>query len=263
MKIALAQIAVARGELETNLQKIHRYVKDASAAGASVVYFPEMCTTGFDWAVNRGLLESAASTIQELQTLAREEGIAICGSFLEKTESEHAANTLYFIEADGTIVAKYRKAHLFSLFREEKHVEAGNEIVVAETSIGKLGCSVCYDIRFPELFRACMKQGAEIQVLPAAFPHPRLTHWQTLIRARAIENQSFFIAVNQCGEESHGSDVGEIKYFGHSIVVDPWGEIIVEADESEGLFYTEIDVSLVAKTRSKLSAVDDRRPELY
>lgn len=263
MKIALAQFAVARGDVAKNHARIAELVIEAASCGAGVVCFPEMCTTGFDWAVNRELLDRAELSIQEIQTLALDHKVAICGSFLEKTEAGKSANTLYFIEADGSIVAKYRKAHLFSLFHEERHVEAGNEVVVAETSVGKLGCSICYDIRFPELFRACMSQGAEVQILPAAFPHPRLAHWQTLIRARAVENQSFFIAVNQCGTESHGSDVGEINYFGHSMVVDPWGEVLVEADESEGLFYANVDVSTVAQTRSKLTALDDRRSELY
>jgi len=263
MKIALAQIAVVRGELEQNLDTLKQCVREAAAAGAETVCFPEMCTTGFDWSVNRRQLQGAASIIQQIQTLACEQAIAICGSFLEKTERGNAANTFYFIEADGSITAKYRKLHLFSLFNEELHVEAGSVVVVAHTSLGHLGCSICYDLRFPELFRACMNQGAEIQMLPAAFPHPRLAHWQTLVRARAVENQCFFVAVNQCGAESHSDDVGDVQYFGHSMVVDPWGEVLVEADESAGLFYAEVNVSVVAETRSRLTALDDRRPEVY
>lgn len=263
MKIALAQFAVTRGDVTKNYSRIAALAAEAASAGAVFVCFPEMCTTGFDWATNQEILDSSALTIEQMQALAREHQIAVCGSFLEKTELGRPANTLYYFEADGSITAKYRKAHLFSLFHEEQHVEAGNAIVVAETSLGKLGCSICYDIRFPELFRACMSQGAEVQVLPAAFPHPRLAHWQTLIRGRAVENQSFFIAVNQCGVESHGSDVGDTHYFGHSMVVDPWGEVLVEADESEGLFYADIDVAAVEKARSKLTALNDRRVDLY
>ncbi len=263
MKIALAQFSVDRGDIESNLAKINGYLKEASAHGAQVLFLPELCTTGFDWAQNDKLLAGADAVIRRLQESARLAEVAICGSFLEKTESGNAANTLYYIESDGVIAAKYRKAHLFTLFHEEEHVEAGNDIVVASTRCGKLGLSVCYDLRFPELFRECALAGAEIQVLPAAFPHPRLAHWQTLIRARAIENQSYFIAVNQCGHEGHGSDVGKTHYFGHSMVVDPWGEILLEADEIDGLHLVQIDRSLVEQTRSKLSALRDRRPELY
>jgi len=263
MKIALAQIPVVRSAVDQNIAALRRYAEEASQEGADVVCFPEMCTTGFDWATNRKLLDTAAATIEQVRALAVELEIALCGSFLEKTEKGNSANTFYFVEADGTVTAKYRKMHLFSLFHEERHVEAGDEIIVAETSLGKLGCSICYDLRFPELFRSCMMKGAIVQLLPAAFPHPRLTHWQTLLRARAIENQSFFIAVNQCGVERHGDDVGDTQYFGHSTVVDPWGEVLVEADESEGVFYAQINLAKVTKARKKLTALEDRRPSLY
>lgn len=102
-----------------------------------------------------------------------------------------------------------------------------------------------------------------MQVLPSAFPHPRLTHWQTLIRARAIENQVYFIATNQCSTENHGSDIGDTHYFGHSMVIDPWGEILLEADETAGLYTVEIDVDKVAETRAHMSVLKDRRPDLY
>jgi omega-amidase len=153
--------------------------------------------------------------------------------------------------------------HLFTLFGEEKHVQAGEGLITADTELGRIGCSVCYDLRFPELFRKCALDGAEVQVLPAAFPHPRLVHWRTLVQARAIENQSYFIATNQCGIESHGTTVGEVHYFGHSMVVDPWGEILLEAGEEEGVYLTDIDISLVAKVREHLTALNDRKPELY
>ncbi|MGJ8639898.1 MAG: carbon-nitrogen hydrolase family protein [Opitutaceae bacterium] len=262
MKIALAQISVVRGDIEQNLAKLKRLIVEAASVGAQSVFFPEMCTTGFDGNYNQSVLDDAQRVIQELQTCAKASAIAVSGSFLEKTESGRAANTLYYIECDGSIVAKYRKAHLFTLFKEQAHVEAGDSIVVADTELGKLGCSICYDLRFPELFRSCMQQGATIQFLPAAFPHPRLVHWQTLIRARAIENQSFFIAVNQCGSEAHGSTVGDVSYFGHSSVVDPWGEILYEADETEGLHFVDIDLGSVDIARTKLPALKDRRPDL-
>lgn len=263
MKIALAQFSVERGSVDTNLKTINAFIEESAAADASILFLPEMCTTGFDWTKNKDLLDGAADLIRSLQATAQAVGIAVSGSFLEKTESGNAANTLYYIEKDGSIAAKYRKAHLFTLFREDAHVEAGDDIVVADTECGKIGCSVCYDLRFPELFRKCALKGAELQFLPAAFPHPRLAHWQTLIRARAIENQSFFVAVNQCGCEGHEGDVGTTQYFGHSMVVDPWGEILLEADESAGLHVLEVDLTHVSETRAKLTALKDRRADLY
>ena len=263
MKIALAQYAVQRADPDTNLQTIRRFASQAKAAGARALFLPEMCTTGFDWRRNVELLDQAAAHRTEISAVARESGLAICGSFLEKTGGGRPANTLCFFESSGALAAQYRKAHLFTLFGEEKHVEAGDAIVTANTGIGVIGCSVCYDLRFPELFRRCALAGASIQVLPAAFPNPRLDHWRTLIQARAIENQCFFVATNQCGAEGHGADVGDIQYFGHSMVVDPWGKILVEAGESEGLYLAGIDLAQVEETRKRLTALKDRRPELY
>jgi predicted amidohydrolase len=263
MKIALAQFAVERGDPATNLETIRCFVAQAKEAGACALFLPEMCTTGFDWQRNVELLDVASVHRDAVAGFAKESDIAICGSFLAKTESGRAANTFYFFERSGEIAAAYRKVHLFTLFNEDKHVEAGERIEVANTELGTVGCSICYDLRFPELFRACTLAGAALQVLPAAFPHPRLEHWQTLVRARAIENQCFFIATNQCGSEVPGSALEDIQYFGHSMVVDPWGEILLEAGEDEGIYYAQIDPAKVENVRNRLTALQDRRPELY
>jgi len=261
--IALAQYEVTQGQPDLNVEQILGFLKAAKAAGASVLVLPEMCTTGFHWEQNRLLLNDAHKVIDHLCQAARKYQTALTGSFLEKTERGNAANTQYFIDSTGQIVAKYRKVHLFTLFNEQSHVESGSEITTVDTTIGRCGLSVCYDLRFPELFRKCALAGAEIQILPAAFPHPRLEHWQTLNRARAIENQCYFIAVNQCGVETHQGDDQDTHYFGHSMVVDPWGQVLLEAGEDSGLFTLEIDLSDVSKVRNHLTALRDRRPDLY
>lgn len=263
MKIALAQFPVERGDPEANLELIDGYMSQAQCEGATALFLPEMCTTGFGWSRNRELLDGAASVVERVAAMARTYELDVCGSFLERTESDNAANTMFYLDANGQVMAKYRKMHLFTLFNEEQHVEGGREIVTVETKIGRVGCSVCYDLRFPEVFRACALAGAEVQVLAAAFPHPRLSHWQTLIRARAIENQNFLIAVNQCGYEGHGDTVGDIHYFGHSMVVDPWGKVLFEAGEQAGLFVVEINSAEVPEVRKRLTAFADRKPELY
>jgi len=130
-------------------------------------------------------------------------------------------------------------------------------------ALGQTGFGICYDLRFPELFRKNTELGAEVQILPAAFPHPRLAHWQTLVRARALENQSFFIAVNQTRSEGPRGEEGDIRYFGHSMVVDPWGEVLLEAGEAEELLFLDMDLAEVGRVRSKLTAWEDRRPELF
>ena len=263
MKIALAQFEVVRGDLTANLAKIRELAAESKAREANVLFLPEMCTTGFDWQKNKSLLDQAGRHRDTLAELAKTFGIAICGSFLEATPSGRPANTLYYFERSGKIAVQYRKAHLFTLFGEEKHMEAGAAIVTGDTELGHIGCGICYDLRFPELFRKCALQGAVIQVLPSAFPHPRLAHWRALIQARAIENQIYFIATNQCGTENHCTNTGEINYFGHSMVVDPWGEILLEADESAGVYAVDIDVGRVAEIRAHMSVLKDRRSDIY
>ena len=263
MIISLAQYAVTRGDVAGNLRSIDGFAAQAAEDGAALLCLPEMATTGFDWARNRELLADADLHLKQLGEISRNHGIAICGSFLEQTEPGGMANTLCYFSQEGKLVGKYRKIHLFTLFHEERHVEAGDTICVAETELGKVGFAVCYDLRFPELFRKNTELGASLQLLPSAFPHPRLAHWQTLVRARAIENQCLFVAVNQCGQEGHEGDVGGVQYFGHSMVVDPWGEILFEAGEEEGLFSVDVDLAEVDRIRSKLTAWADRRPELF
>ena len=263
MKIALAQFEVVRGDPTANLAKIRELAAESKAREANVLFLPEMCTTGFDWQKNKSLLNQADRHRDTLAELAKASDIAICGSFLEATAAGRPANSLYYFERTGEIVLHYRKVHLFTLFHEEKHMEVGTDIVTDDTELGRVGCSICYDLRFPELFRRCALQGAMIQALPAAFPHPRLAHWQTLIRARAIENQMYVVATNQCGTEDHGKETGSIHYFGHSMVVDPWGEILLEADESEGVHVVDIDLETVATIRAQMTVLRDRRPELY
>jgi predicted amidohydrolase len=263
MKISIAQFAVKRGDATANLARISELSEEAASFGAEILCLPEMCTTGFDWSSNREQLADASSSIAELKDIAQEHGIAICGSFLEKTELGNAANCFHYIDAKGSLLARYRKMHLFTLFHEECHVEAGNQCVVFDTAYGKMGASICYDLRFPELFRQNTKAGALLHILPAAFPHPRLEHWRKLICARAIENQTYFIAANQSGVEDHGSGVGETHYFGHSMVVDPGGVIVAEANEDECLLQVEIDLSNVSRVRKELSAWDDRRTDIF
>jgi predicted amidohydrolase len=263
MKLSLAQFEVARADTAANLDQIADLARQAQSAGSDLICLPEMCTTGFDWAYNRERLSVAAEDAATLASLAGELGIAICGSLLEKTESGAAANTFHYFDAQGKLVARYRKLHLFTLFHEERNVEAGKECVAFESGYGRFGATICYDLRFPELYRRLTQLGATLHFVPAAFPHPRLEHWRVLLRTRAIENQVYVVATNQCGTEGHGRDVGETHYFGHSMVIDPWGEIVAEAGEAACLLSVDVDLSQVDQVRAKLSAWEDRRKDLF
>lgn len=263
MKLSIAQLDVKRGAPRHNLDLIRQAALGASDQDSDLLCLPEMVTTGFDWKKNRQLLASCHEQHQEVARIAKAHKIAICGSFLEQSASGNPCNTLFYFDQTGEVLAKYRKLYLFSLFKEDQHVEPGQEFVVRDIKHCLAGFAICYDLRFPELFRKNTDLGAEIQFLPAAFPYPRLEHWRTLVRARAIENQCFFIAVNQSGVEGHGKAVGPTHYFGHSMVVDPWGEIVAEAGEAPELFTVELDLNFVAQTRSKMTVLKDRRPEIY
>jgi predicted amidohydrolase len=263
VKLSLAQFKVTRGDVEANLTRIDGFARTAAASGADLLCLPEMCSTGFDWRRNRALLDQSADSIGALAMMAKSHRVAICGSFLEATESGRAANCFHYFDASGRILARYRKLHLFTLFHEERHVEPGGNCVTFATPHGRFGAAICYDLRFPELFRRLTEQGARLHFLPAAFPHPRLEHWRTMIRARAMENQCFVVATNQCGVEGHGSDVGETRYFGHTMVADPWGEVVAEAGGSEATLEVEIDLARVDEVRSQLSAWADRRTDLF
>jgi predicted amidohydrolase len=222
-----------------------------------------MATTGFDWSYNAASLDRAAGWLDRVGAIARKHQVAICGSFLERTESGRAANSFHYFDRSGACLARYRKIHLFTLFHEERHVEAGQSCLSFDSPHGCFGASICYDLRFPELYRRLTVGGARLIFVPAAFPHPRMDHWRTLLRARAIENQCFIVATNQTGVEGHGSDVGDIHYFGHSMVIDPWGEILAEGgEEAEGI-EVEIDLARASRIREQLSAWRDRRTDLF
>jgi len=139
----------------------------------------------------------------------------------------------------------------------------GDELTVVETPWGRAGLAICYDIRFPELFRTYALKGVEIVFCPMAFPYPRLDHWKILVRARAIENQMFMVGINQVGSEDFGSD-GIVTYFGDSVIIDPWGRTVIEAGETDEMLLTAtICMDRVREIRANMTVLADRRPELY
>ncbi|MBI5715176.1 MAG: carbon-nitrogen family hydrolase, partial [Chloroflexi bacterium] len=168
-----------------------------------------------------------------------------------------AYNTLTLFDSKGEQQAVYRKIHLFRLMQEEKWLAPGEESVLVDVNWGKTGLAICYDLRFVELFRKYALAGAKAIIIPAEWPARRTAHWQTLLRARAIENQMVVIAVNRVGESN-----GEI-FGGRSAVIDPWGEAIVEGDDQQSLLHAEIDMGLVDEVRKRIPIFEDRREDVY
>ncbi len=261
--ISIAQMEVAVAQPEKNLSKAEGWIAEAARRGSDLICFPEMWTTGFNWGANERMASEHTTTICHVASLAKRYRIWINGSFPTINEDGRIFNTSLLFDHMGLCRGVYRKIHLFSLLHEEQHMAAGQSITIVDTPWARTGLAICYDIRFPELFRTYALKGVEMVLCPIAFPYPRLEHWKILVRARAIENQMFMVGVNHVGSEDFGTD-GVVTYFGSSVIVDPWGETVVEADESsETLLTTIVDTDKVRDIRNKMTVLHDRRPDIY
>jgi predicted amidohydrolase len=181
--------------------------------------------------------------------------MVIVGS-LPEAHGDKVFNTAYLLDR-GSVAGTYRKMHLFSLMGEDRSLDSGDSILVADTSVGRVGVMICYDLRFPELARRLAVEGAEIIVVPGEWPKPREDHWRTLLRARAIENQLFVIAANCCGV------VGKLDFFGESLILGPKGEILAEAGNQPGEPSALLDPAEMERWRESITCFKDRRPDCY
>lgn len=264
MRIAMAQMEVEQGDFDKNLGKVALLAKEAKEGGAQIVVFPEMFVCGFNYKKNLDYLNSHGGEAEKrLCEIAKSHDIAVCGSVPHLDEGDSLpSNRFLFVGANGKILSHYDKIHLFSVFSENKYVKRGDEIVAPDTPYGQTGFAVCYDIRFPDIFVRMAKKSAKIIIISAAFPHPRSEHWRILSRARAIENQCFVIGVNRGGKEQFGNT--EVKYFGMSAAIDPWGGVIAECPEDEEcLVFADINPDEVDNIRSQIPSFADRRDDLY
>jgi predicted amidohydrolase len=187
---------------------------------------------------------------------ARQCNLHIGGTLIEKSDGDFY-NTSILFGPDGHMVGSYRKIHLFRSIEEDRYFSPGTHLELMELPWGKTGLATCYDLRFPEIFRQYALAGARMILLPAEWPERRLDHWRTLIRARAIENQLFIVAVN-----ATGYFLTE-PYAGHSAVINPWGEAVIEAGVEECLLTVEIDLGQIEKVRERIPVFKDRHPEAY
>ncbi len=255
--VALAQIDIHLGTPAKNLVTVQQSAITAARQGADLLVLPELWSTGYDLARATELADAPGTGIYAaLADMARTRKIAIAGSTLARRNGL-PTNTATLYSADGTLLASYDKLHLFGLMSEDAYLAPGSTLTLFDVSWGTGALAICYDLRFPELFRTYALRGAGIIIVPAEWPHPRLEHWRTLVRARAIENQCFVIAVNRVGQDLNN------RFCGHSLVVDPWGEILVEGGEEPELLTATLDLSLVETVRSRMDVLHNRRPDLY
>jgi deaminated glutathione amidase len=268
VKVAAVQLN-AGADLHANLARADRLTRAAAADGARLIVLPEKWTA---IGSERDLLESAQAldgpAIAWARQLARELSLElIAGSILERVGGqEKLANTSVHVGPDGELRACYRKLHMFDVevggrsYRESDLEQPGEEIVVSHTDAGvELGLSVCYDLRFPELYRILAVRGARVITVPAAFTLTTTRdHWEPLLRARAIENQAFVIAANQVGEHPANQQSG-----GRSMIVDPWGVVLAQAPDRECHILAELDLERQLEIRTSLPSLANRRPEAY
>jgi predicted amidohydrolase len=268
LRVAAVQLN-STADTAVNLAVADRLTRAAAADGARVIVLPEKWTAmGSDEQQRAAAEPLDGPVVQWARAIARElEVDLVAGSMLELVSGQgKLANTSVHVDPQGEIRAVYRKMHMFDVeidgrsYRESELEEPGDEIVLSQTADGvELGLSVCYDLRFPELYRILAVRGARVLVLPAAFTLATTRdHWETLVRARAIENQAFVVAANQYGAHPGGQRSG-----GRSMIVDPWGIVLAQAADGEGHIVADLDLERQQQIRARLPALAHRRGASY
>ncbi len=265
-KTALVQLT-AGPEIEGNLARIEPLVAEAAGQGASLICLPENCTQiqpDKEKVLREVQPEESHPALPRLQAMAADNGIWLqVGSLTLKAANRLLWNRGYLIRPDGAITARYDKIHLFDAavgaaetYRESSYTAPGTEAVVADLPWGRLGITICYDMRFPHLYRHLAQAGADFLTVPSAFTRPTgRDHWHVLLRARAIETGCYVLAAAQCGVHAGGRET-----YGHSLIVDPWGTVLADAGEEEGLVLAEIDPAQVLEARRRIPALEHDRP---
>jgi deaminated glutathione amidase len=268
LRVAAVQLN-STADPAANLGVADRLTRAAAADGATLIVLPEKWTAmGSDEDQQAAAETLEGPAIEWARQTARELSIdLVAGSILERVPGrEKLSNTSVHVDPHGEVRASYRKLHMFDVevggrsYRESDIEEPGEEIVVSQTGEGvDLGLSICYDLRFPELYRILAVRGARVIAVPAAFTLPTTRdHWETLVRARAIENQAFVIAANQVGRHPGGHQSG-----GRSMIVDPWGLVLAQSPDQEGHIVAELDLEQQREIRERLPALANRRGDSY
>jgi len=266
MQAAAIQMNTTRDRAR-NLATAAKLVAEAVSAGAEMIVLPEK----WPWlakgaAIREGAEPLDGPAITAARSWAREFGIhLVAGSFTEERPDGSLANTSPAIDPDGKIVGLYRKLHMFDVdvdgveYRESAHEQPGEEVVTFAAGDVVVGLAICYDVRFPELFRALAGRGVKLVCLPAAFtPTTGRDHWEVLVRARSIENQCFMVAPDQTGEAEPG-----FGFWGHSMITDPWGRVSADLEAGEGYVIAGLDFDELERVRTDLPALEHRRYDLF
>ena len=255
-KAGVIQFDVKNGQNEANLNTALGYLEALVSQNVSLAVLPEMFSCSFDNEKLREHSKVMEKIVERLSLFAKKNHIAIAGTLPEK-EKDRIYNTMVFIDVDGNIKGKYRKLHLFRLTGEHLYYTAGNKIVTIDSSFGRIGLMICYDLRFPELARSLSLKDIQMIVVSAQWPESRKEHWKTLIKARSIENQIFMICSNRTGIDDN------LQFPGMSMIVDPMGTILADAGSDDGSAFAEIEMKLVENARALIPCGTDRRHDVY
>lgn len=249
---------IAFGNPQDNYTIAEKLIANAADNKPDLVVLPELWTTGYDLTRLGEIADHGAKeTVKFLKYAAKKYKVHIVGGSVANQGEDGVKNTLLIVDKNGEFISKYDKLHLFKLMDEHLHLQAGREKGLFTLNNRQFAGVICYDIRFPEWIRAHAATGAEALFVVAEWPAARLAHWRSLLIARAIENQCFVIACNRSGEDPNN------RFAGHSMIIDPWGEVLAEAGEEEEILTAEIDLEVVRKIRSQIPVFDDRKPEYY
>jgi omega-amidase len=261
VKIAAAQIACTLGDVGANIEKMRIFAGRAKDAGAELVLFPEMSDTGYAMDVIRAEARPwSEGAVPALQEIARSLSLAIISGVSEKV-GDTIYNAQVVIDSSGAIAAKYRKTHLFAPppVEEDKCCAAGDTLVSVPLGPFQIGLTICYDLRFPELYRAlAIEQGANVIVISSAWPFPRIEHQRILAIARAIENQCYIVLANRVGRDER------VRFCGSSAVIDPYGVVVAGASaDREELLVADASREVLDAVRERMPVLAHRRPDLY
>lgn len=260
MRVALVQMEVVLGEPHVNRQRAEAWIRRAAAAGATAVVLPELWTTGYCLDRIGSVADTGLRPTGDLLgALATELGIWIHGgSIADLGPDGKVCNTALVYGPDGGRLSTYAKVHLVPMMDEHLYLGAGASLCSGYDFGGiPAATAICYDLRFPELFRKLALGGAHLMVIPAQWPAQRIHHWRTLVQARAIENQCYVLACNRVGSDPAN------RFPGSSMIVDPWGHVVAEGGEAEEMVIADLDPALVVQARERVPVFRDRRPELY
>jgi omega-amidase len=256
VRICSAQISGIWEDPEKTLKKVEIFIHHAAGSGADLICFPEQFATGWDPRSGQNVQTIDGQIISSLRAMAKDNAIAILGSFRERHDPL-PKNMVVAIGKDGGILGTYAKMHLFSPGEENEGFTPGMEL--GSFTIGSLRCgiAICYDLRFPDLFRIYAQKGVQAVFVPAAWPHTRIRHWELFIQTRALENQIYVTGINTTGITPVDT------YAGASITADPHGTVICRANEAEQLLFCDLDPSVVEEARKSLPVAKDRKDRVY